>query len=444
MFEAVENSFRGLISALQTAKLYGTEHVNFAKSLDKAYEGFQEVFKERDELVFGIVGDELAFEKEVLFDLSKATRSMIVYLKSRGIERMNFYRPMLKEELQKFLLFLAAPKEEIKKDPQEYLMANGIRNINISKIKGSSEKLEVVEATNYLMLYSGSLDNFNRSLENILESQDVNYLDLRFNVSSIFENLISNHQELLRLTAMKRYDLATFTHILNVSILSMFFASKLGLTKDDILEIGIAALFHDIGKTYISRKIIKKTDKLSVEEFETIKSHTVLGAEILLKYVDTLGVMPVLAAFEHHLKSDFKGYPQMAFPQKPHLGSAVIGVCDIYDALSSRRSYKVSLPPNVVYGILMKVKEKLYYSQLVDDFFRVMGVWPIGSLVVLSDSRIAVVREENEDDIFFPKVEVISPQDVKKIIDLKEKKPELKIEKSLDPLGEGKPYVDLI
>ena len=444
MFEAVENSFRGLISALQTSKLYGTEHANFAKSLDKAYESFQEAFKERNELVFGIVGDELAFEKDVLFDLSKSTRSMILYLKSRGIEKMIFSRPMLKEELQKFLLFLVAPKEEIKKDPQEYLMASGVRNINISKIKGSSEKLEVVEATNYLSLYSGSLDNFNRSLEDILESKDVDHLELRFNVSSIFENLISNHQELLKLTALKRYDAATFAHILNVSILSMFFASKLGFSKEDILEIGLAALFHDIGKTYISRKIIKKTDKLSDEEFKTIKSHTVLGAEILLKYVDTLGVMPVLAAFEHHLKSDFKGYPQMTFPQKPHLASAVIEVCDIYDALSSRRSYKVSFPPNVVYDILMKEKEKLYHPELVDYFFRIMGVWPIGLLVVLSDSSVAVVREENDDDIFSPKVEVIFPQDARRIIDLKEKKPELKIEKYLDPFNEGKPYVDLI
>ncbi len=444
MFETVENSFRSLISALQIAKLYGTEHVNFAKSLDKAYEGFQEVFKERDELVFGIVGDELAFEKEVLFDLSKATRSMIVYLKSRGIERMNFYRPMTKEELREFLLFLAAPKEEIKKEFQEYLMVKGIRNINVGKIKGSLENSEIAEAINYLTLYTSSLDNFNRSLENILEAKDVDYHDLRFNVSSIFENLISRHQELLKLTVMKRYDLTTFAHILNVSILSMFFASKLGLAKDDILEIGTAALFHDIGKTYVSRKIIKKTDQLSEEEFETVKGHTVFGAEILLSYVDTLGVLPVLAAFEHHLKSNFKSYPQMAFPQKPHLGSAIIGVCDIYDSLSSRRSYKAKLPPNVVYDILLEEKQKLHYPQLVDDFFRVIGVWPIGSIVVLSDSRIAVVREENEDDIFSPKVEVISPPDKKETVDLKQKKPELKIEKSLDPLGEGKPYAELV
>jgi putative nucleotidyltransferase with HDIG domain len=445
MFEAVENSFRGLIQALQTAKLYGTEHAKFAQSLERAFSAFQEAFKERQELVFGIVGEELAFEKEVMFELSKSVKPMIVYLRSRGIEKMSFYSALGKEELFKFLQFLTAPKEEIKKEPEEYLAAMGIKNINVGKIRGgSSGTVDVAEAIDYFSLYSGSIDNFNRSLEDVLEARDLDYLDLRFNVSSVFENLISRHQELLKLAAVKRYDLTTFAHILNVSILSMFFASKLGLAKDDVLEIGTAALFHDIGKTYVSRKIIRKSDKLSHDEFETLKSHTLFGAEILLKYVDTLGMLPVLAAFEHHLKSGFRSYPRMRFPQKPHLGSAIISVCDIYDALSSRRSYKSALSPEVVYDLLMKEKAKLHYPELVDDFFQIMGVWPIGTLVVLNDSSIAVVREENEDDIFSPKVEVIAPPDKRQTLDLKENKPGLKIEKFLDPLNEGQPYVSLI
>jgi putative nucleotidyltransferase with HDIG domain len=441
MFEVVENSFRGLVSALQTAKLYGTEHPKFTKSVEQAYEGFQVAFKERNEIVFGIVGFELAFEKEVMFDLSRATRPMIIYLKSRGIEKMDFYHTMLKEELFRFLVFLVSPLEEIKKEPQEHLVILGIKNISVGKIKGSPQNLEGFADSK---LYESAQENFNLAAENIRENGEIDHLDLQFNVSGLFERLISGQQELLKLTTIKRYDQVTFAHIVNVAILSMFFASKLGLSRDETLEIGIAALFHDIGKTGVSRKIIKKTDKLSVEEFEAIKGHTIFGAEILLKYVDNLGMLPVLAAFEHHLKSDFQGYPKISFPRKPHLGSAIIGVCDIYDALCARRSYKAALPPNLVYEIMMKEKKRLHFPQLVDDFFRVMGVWPIGTLLVLSDSRIAVVREENVDDIFSPKIEVISPENNKEIIDLKAKKGLLAIEKFLDPFDEGKPYVGLI
>ncbi len=444
MYETIENCFRSLILALQMAKLYGTDHVKFVKALDKAYEGFQDVFKERDELVFGIIGDEVAFEKEVMFGLSKIARPTILYLKSREVERMDFYRSMEKEELRQLLLYLLLPREEIKKKPPEYFMSVGIKNINISRIKGALGVAKVAEAMDYLTLYSSSLENFNFFQDNILEGKDIDYHALRFNVAGLFENLLGRSSELLKLTVVKRYDPITFAHIINVSILSMFLASKIGLPKDDILEIGISAVFHDSGKVYLSRKIINKTGDLSEEEFEVIKGHTVLGSEILLKYVDTLGMLPVLAAFEHHLKSDLKGYPQMNFPQKPHLSSAIIRVCDVYDALLSRRSYKAAFPPNFAYDILMKEKENFYSPELVDYFFRAIGVWPVGSLVVLTDSRIAVVREENEDDIFFPMVEVLAPEGNKDIIDLKQRKTELKIEKFLDPLSEGKPYVSLI
>ncbi len=444
MLEVIENSFRSLISALQTAKLYGVEHAEFYKSLDKAYQRLEDFFKKKDELILGIVGEELAFEKEVMFDLSKSIKPMIIFLKSRGIEKMIFSRALSKEELREFLVFLSAPKEEAQKQPQEILESKGVRNIIVGKLKESTEKLEVAEALNYLELYSGASDNFNQSLDNMVADKEIDSQNVRFNVSGIFEGLIGDHRELLKLTVVKRRDATTYTHIINVTILSMFFATKLGLPKDDIHDIGLAALFHDIGKTYIAREIINKKEKLSEEEFMSIKGHTIIGAEILLRYVDTLGIMPVLVAFEHHLKNNFKGYPKMAFPQKPYLGSSIIEVCDIYDALSARRSYKAGLSPKAVYDILMKERETLPTPQLVDDFFRVMGVWPIGSLVVLNDSRIAVVREENQNDIFSPVVEVISPWENMARINLEENKPALKIEKYLDPLTDGKPYVKFI
>ncbi len=449
MFEAVENSFRGLISALQMAKLYGTEHAKFLKAVDQAYDGFQAAFRERSELIFGIVGEELAFEKEVMFDLSKATRPMIVFLKSRNIERLSFYRPMLKEELHKLLVFLVTPADEIKKEPREYLAAKGVKNIDLGQIKSSRDQQPGAgggaggEASSQ-EIYHSAIENFSRTLEDVLDDKEMDSLGLQFNVAGIFESLSSSHQDLLKLVVMKRYDLLTFSHILNVSILSMFFSSKLGLSREESLEIGMAALFHDIGKTYISRQIIRKIDKLSPEEFEQVKGHTVAGAGMLLKYVDSLGMLPVLAAFEHHLKSDFQSYPKTAFPQKPHLGSGIIGVCDIYDALCARRSYKTSLPPVVVYGIMLKEKEKLHFPELVDDFFKIMGVFPIGSLVALSDSRIAVVRQQNEEDIFSPQVEAVFPLDKKESLDLKEDKNGLRIDRWLDPLAEGQPYLRLI
>jgi hypothetical protein len=135
MLAKVEKAFQELLTCLQIAKLYGIAHPMFQKSLDKAYAAFEEVFLLRPEMVIGIVGDELAFEKEILFDLGKLLRPAIFYLKERNIERLAFYRGLSKEELSKFVGVLVGAKEDFKPDPQVLLTQIGIKNISISKLK---------------------------------------------------------------------------------------------------------------------------------------------------------------------------------------------------------------------------------------------------------------------------------------------------------------------
>jgi putative nucleotidyltransferase with HDIG domain len=455
MLDNIEIAFRSVLSALQIAKLYSTQHVKYRKFLDKAYDDLRAALAEHGELVIGIIGDELAFEKEILFDLSKAVRPMIAYLKQREIERISFLRTLTKEELDRFISFLMLGKEEMKREMQkEDNLLSGLQTISAGKIKrgngaveGKNSELE--SAVNYLNLYNSSLDNVTNSLESVLNAKSLDNIDLKFNVNTIFENLIARHQELLKLAVVKRFDMSTFVHILNVAILSMYFSSKLGFAKEEVLEIGIAALFHDIGKMYISRKIIKKTDRLTDAEFDSIRSHSVLGAELLLEYVDNLGMLPVIVSFEHHLRADGKGYPRMAFPHTPHIASQIVSVCDVYDALFERRSYKNSYPANVIYAIMTRDRAKYYDPELLDIFFKFLGVWPIGTIVLLNDRRIAVVRDENEDDPFCPIVEVIAgpgiaPDAERKIIDLREDRERLRIDRSLDPNGDGEEYKKLV
>lgn len=446
MLEKIENFLRDLISSLQSAKLYTTEHPRFQKFLDKAYDSLQDALRDKEELIIGIIQEELAFEKEILFDLSKITRPVIIYLKERGIEKIAFYRGIDKEELSKFIAFLAAPKEELKVDAQKYLVLKGIKNITVGKIKVSAlpSQSQLEEAVNYLSLYESLSDKSFQVQEAVLSGEAIDYLALRFSLTNIMENLVSRYQELLNLVTVKRYDLGTFIHSLNVCVLAMHFSSKIGFAKDDVLDIGIAALFHDIGKLYISRKIIKKPDKVTEEEFAKIKSHVTQGAEILLKYVNTLGILPVAVCFEHHLKYNLEGYPKLNFPYQPHIASLIVSICDVYDALSLRRSYKNDYPPNMIYDLMIKEKGNSFEPQLLDKFFAIMGVWPIGTIVALNDERIAVIRDENRDDISSPKVEVIYPADKKETIDLKERKQDIKIKCSLNPWKEGKDYLRLV
>jgi len=235
MLEKIENSFRDLISVIQIARLYPDWHPQFKRAIDKAYLSLEEVLREREELVIGIIGEELAFEKEIFFELSKTTKQMILYLKDRGIERIVFCRGMENEELNKFISFLITPKEEIKTDAQGYLSFLGIKNIIVGKIKSFTDTSLAVKAggaINYLSVYENSLDKISHSIETVLNEQELDHLTLRLTVNDVVENLLGRHQDFLNSAVIKRYDFMTFTHILNVSILSMYLSSKLGFAKN--------------------------------------------------------------------------------------------------------------------------------------------------------------------------------------------------------------------
>jgi tRNA nucleotidyltransferase/poly(A) polymerase len=206
----------------------------------------------------------------------------------------------------------------------------------------------------------------------------------------------------------------------------------------------IAALFHDIGKLYISRKIIKKTDKLTENEFKDIRSHSILGSRLLLKHVDTLGMLPVVVAFEHHMRQDAKSYPKLSFPYTPHIISAIISICDVYDALAQRRSYKADYPPDVIYNLMNKEKDRFLQPQLVSKFFSIMGVWPVGTAVTLNGGRVAIVREENLEKPFLPKVEVMYPSSEKGFIDLSLSQENNQIESFVNPLRQGKGFLNMV
>jgi putative nucleotidyltransferase with HDIG domain len=446
MLEKIEVAFRDLLASLQVAKLYETRHPMFNKSVDKAYQSLQSALAEREELVIGIVGEELAFEKEIFFDLSKLLKPTILYLKDRGMERIAFHRGLQREELSKFIEFLVAPKEEIKKDFQEHLSFAGIKNISAGKLQVSSGAKAQGNQQSMLSasVYESSVAEASRSLESILNTEAIDHLAFRFAINNVLENLITQHRDFLKLITLRRYDLGTFAHLLNVSTLSMYFASKIGFSKDIVLDMGVAGLLHDIGKLYISRKVITKKDKLTDKEFAQMESHTVLGAELLLHYTDTLGILPVVVALEHHLRYNLSGYPKLAFPRKLHISSLIVCICDVYDALSERRGYKTDYPPDMIYNMMLKEKGTTFDPVLVDKFFAIVGIWPIGSIVALNDARVAIVIGENEDDVTSPKVRVIHPEDNKEAIDLKYTKDKINIERFLNPWKEGQEYLHLI
>ena len=440
-FESTELFLKNFISSWQTARIYSVEHKTFIESLEKTYISLKKAFGEENELVIGILEKELASGEDIFFELSKKVAKTITYFKKIDVERIIFHKNVSKKELTKFISFLIIPIDETEHAPQKYLSFAGIKNIEVGKIKVSDGDFVEDRDNVEFKHYQKSLKRLSNLLDGVLNNNTVDGLNLKFIANDIMDNLKDGYQIFSQLKEVKDYDMITFTHLLNVSILGIYFANKLSFSRDDCLDVGVAGLFHDIGKLYIAKKIIQKKGKLDQEEFDKIKSHTVLGAEILLSHIDSLTILPAVVAFEHHLQYNLKGYPKLFFPHKIHIASSIVAICDVYDALTQRRSYKRDYSPEKIYELMIKDKNKRFDPKLLDSFFKAMGVWPRKTIVRLEDGRIGIVRQVNENDIFSPVIEVVDGGP-KELIDLKVKK-ETKIKHSLNPLGEGKDYVDL-
>ena len=441
----IEDFLSELASTLQVTRIYTDSHPKAKASLDILYQKLQDILYAEREIIIGIVGNEFVFGKEIFFDLSNRLKDLISELHNKGIEKIIFVRGVDRKELESFIKALVTRKEDTNEDFRDFFRSLELENVFIDKIKiGDSGKEKGVPEPVRVLSYDSTLEEASGYFKSILRNEVIDFYHMKVAMQNILKKLLDGHWEFLNLTAIKRHDLATFVHSLNVSILSMFLSSKLGFAREDTMEIGMAGLFHDIGKIAISRAVIQKPTVLDVEEMDKLKSHTLLGAEILLRYVESLGILPVLVSFEHHLRYDLRGYPKLRYTKKPCIASLMVSICDCYDALRGRRSYKRDYPPEMIYDIMLKEKGALFDPLLFDKFFQFIGVYPIGTIIELNEGLIAVVREENEDDIFSPRVEVISSGSKKGVvIDLKKMR-DIKIKCSLNPLTRGKDYLSLI
>src|SRR5690606_11601042 len=167
------------------------------------------------------------------------------------------------------------------------------------------------------------------------------------------------------------YDNYTFTHMVNVSILTMAQARALGIEGRLLREFGLAALMHDIGKVRTPREILTKPSQLDAREFEIIKRHTIDGAAILRQTTDMPGLAPVVS-FEQHLRLDGAGYPEGVRRDTLNLATMLCSIADVYDAMRSQREYQQAFPTDRILAVLRRNDGQQFDQHLVRRFVQLM------------------------------------------------------------------------
>ena len=395
-----EELVRRLASAMRAAQLYAPTHPLVAKSGAGLAELLTTMLANVPSLTIGIVGDDLVVADVPIPNAAENLGELMRRLRQSGVERVVFDRGATAEEVSALVRSVASG---------DAASIDGLSRLTHVRV-GRLQVEERVEGVGDIATFRRLYDDASKVAGSLWESAAVEGKPdadaARGLVDSLAQAVAQNRTALLALTALKNYDNYTFTHMVNVSILTMGQARGLGIDGVTLREFGLAALMHDIGKVKTPNEILNKPGKLTDQEFEILKRHTVDGAEILKSTPEIPPLAPVVA-FEHHLRSDGTGYPYGVQRSQLNLGTSLCGIADVYDAMRSQRVYQQAHPSDRILAVLQRNDGKQFDQHLVRRFVQLVGIYPTGNLVKLDTGDIAVVVKPYAPDPYRPQVKVL-------------------------------------
>jgi HD-GYP domain-containing protein (c-di-GMP phosphodiesterase class II) len=220
-------------------------------------------------------------------------------------------------------------------------------------------------------------------------------------IQNIVELMLQDEASILGLTNLRCHDQYTHNHSINVSLLSVALGNRAGYPKVELADLGLAALFHDMGKSSIPADVLNKPGEFTEEEWAAMRSHPTQGVLEMtrLRGITSLPGRMAAASFEHHMNCDFTGYPKLSVPWKISVTGRILMIADCYDAMTSSRVYRREpIPPAKVLKMMFAKSGTAFDPVLLKLFVNCVGILPIGTLVLLDSNRLAVVLRPAQDN----------------------------------------------
>lgn len=249
--------------------------------------------------------------------------------------------------------------------------------------------------------------------QSVRDGGTLNFKQAKRAIQNIIDLMMQDESTLLGLTTLRCHDQYTHNHSVNVSLLSLALANRAGYPKVELADLGLAALFHDMGKSSIPLEVLNKPGEFTEDEWTMMRNHPTEGVLSLtqLRGITNLPARMAAASFEHHMNLDYSGYPKLKTPWKLSLTGRILMIADCYDAMTSSRVYRREpMSPSKVLNMMFSKSGKSFDATLLKLFVNCVGIVPIGSLVVLDTEELAVVLKPamNKSDAERPLVKVIT------------------------------------
>ncbi|MDM5093012.1 HD-GYP domain-containing protein [Aeromonas rivipollensis] len=255
-------------------------------------------------------------------------------------------------------------------------------------------------------LYQEARELQGKFIRHLKAGEPIDITPLAAVAEEMVDTMFTHGDAMLCLARIRAKDAYLMEHSMNVAILLANFGRYLGLERNVLKELTLGGLLHDVGKIMTPDEVLNKPGKLTDEEFGVMRQHVVHSYDILS---NTAGITPTMleVAANHHERLDGTGYPQRLKGEQLSLYTRMSGIVDVYDAVTADRVYKQGMQPTQAFRILLKGADHHFDRVLVTKFIKCMGVYPVGTLVQLSNQRLAVVMQRNEQQPLKPVVKVI-------------------------------------
>jgi len=373
-----------MAQALATMSLYAEGHPARARAAVASFDILRELQQADPRPSFSFLGSEVVYGQQAIRGLTDWEWAL--KLANVGVQRLEFgdmverdvYVGFLEDVLARVSAFTAIAAANA---PANVPRGNGPTAIRFGAVgvRGSSDvrvpdaAVHVAEQPSLLDL-NAEVDAIRWVHDEVNDREEIPLLEAESIVRSLSVAMHGDSQVLLPLLQLKEFDQYTTTHALNVSVLSMGLAEFMGLSPREVRAYGVAGMLHDLGKVRVPKDILTKPGKLTPEEWSLMRSHTVEGARLILQSDQKLDVA-ALVAFEHHIMITGGGYPDRHFRCDCHKASTLVHVCDVYDALRTKRPYRDAWEPAATLAYIERGVGTEFDADVATAFIAMMGKW---------------------------------------------------------------------